>query len=812
MTPAVTSSPGYAIGPNNVTSLGDTPSHACQPAVVIGHPYIGRGGSEARVMWLIEALKQDFDLTLVTTGGWDLEALNDHYGTQVSRVDCRLRVAPVPFLAHSFSAAALRSSCYQRFARRIAGEYAVRISAYNLTDWGMPAIHFIADFSWDKTLRERLHPPSPGLIYRDTILRKAYLLLASAFETPSGRDVLREDLVIANSRWSAALLKQDFGVANTPVIYPSVGSLFPDVPWGEKEMAFAMIGRIVPEKQIECAIAILNAVRQHGHDIRLHLCGHNNHDLYGRHISTLCTQHASWIIQEGSVSGKRKADILARCQFGIQTCTTEAFGISVAEMVRAGAIVFAPNNGGQTEIINSPDLLFSDADDAVRKICSVLTSTETQTAQRAHLANCVDVFSADRFITSAHELVVSTLNEPRFFVNPRSRLRLAIGHPHIGRGGSESTVMWLIEALKINFDITVVTTGGWDLAALNEYYGTHVENCDVTTRIAPVPLLPKTRSAAALRGACFQSFARKIAAEYDLCISAYSPTDWGLPAVHFIADFSWHSELRRRLHPLSPGFIYRNSPLRWAYLKIASAFGEPSGRDVLKDDILIANSNWSAALLRQICGANCTAVVYPPVWGEFPSISWDEKELAFVMIGRIAPEKRIEWTIEILSAVRQRGYPVRLHLCGPVQNDLYGRKITRLCNYHAHWIVMEGFVSGSRKAQVLSHCRYGIQTCAAEAFGISVAEMVKAGGIVFAPDNGGQIEVLQSPDLLFADTNDAVDKICAVLSSAERQRTLLAHLAICAEIFSADKFKRESLAAIEATLFTTPAHNSLATC
>jgi hypothetical protein len=125
---------------------------------------------------------------------------------------------------------------------------------------------------------------------------------------------------------------------------------------------------------------------------------------------------------------------------------------------------------------------------------------------------------------------------------------------------------------------------------------------------------------------------------------------------------------------------------------------------------------------------------------------------------------------------------------------------------------MEGFVSGSRKAQVLSHCRYGIQTCAAEAFGISVAEMVKAGGIVFAPDNGGQIEVLQSPDLLFADTNDAVDKICAVLSSAERQRTLLAHLAICAEIFSADKFKRESLAAIEATLFTTPAHNSLATC
>ena len=54
---------------------------------------------------------------------------------------------------------------------------------------------------------------------------------------------------------------------------------------------------------------------------------------------------------------------------------TEAFGISVAEMVKAGAIVFAPNNGGQTEVINSPDLLFSGADDAVRKICSLFKLT-----------------------------------------------------------------------------------------------------------------------------------------------------------------------------------------------------------------------------------------------------------------------------------------------------------------------------------------------------------------------------------------------------------------------------------------------------
>ena len=291
-------------------------------------------------------------------------------------------------------------------------------------------------------------------------------------------------------------------------------------------------------------------------------------------------------------------------------------------------------------------------------------------------------------------------------------------------------------------------------------------------------------------------------------ISAYSPTDWGLPAIHFIADFSWHSELRKRLHPSPPGYIYRNSPLRWAYLKTASAFRRPSGRDVLKDDILIANSSWSASLLKENCGTSCSTVVYPPVLENFPFVSWDNKELSFVMIGRIAPEKRIEWAIEILDAVRQRGYPVRLHLCGPIQSDLYGRKIIRLCNHRTHWIFLEGIVSGTRKVQILSHCRYGIQTCAAEAFGISVAEMIKAGSIVFAPNNGGQTEILQSPDLLFTDTNDAVDKVCAVLSSSKKQRTLLAHLVTCAETFGADKFKQQSLSAIESALLTTSAgHN-----
>ncbi len=768
--------------------------------VVIGHPRMGRGGSEARVMWLIEALKNDYDVTVITTGGWDLAELNSFYGTQVREDEVVVRIAPVPWLLRNLNVAALRGACYQRCARQIAKEYDLRISAYNLTDWGLPAVHFIADFSWYRKIRDRLHPPSPGFIYRDSLLRKAYLRIASAYGSPSGRDVLRDDLLIANSKWTADLMKQFLGVECAGVVYPSVWSEFPIVRWEQKEQAFVMIGRIAPEKQVERAIAILQMVRKRGYSIRLHLCGHIDDDHYGREITQLCLERADWIILEGRVSGAKKAQILAGCRYGIQACGAESFGIAVAEMVKAGAIVFAPDDGGQTEVFNHPDLLFTGVETAVEKICSVLSNPEKQEVLCAHLTHRAAMFGAERFMEAARAQVARVPGNTGLANTSGQRTTVIIGHPQLGFGGSESTVMWLVEALKLDCDVTIMTTGGWDLAALNAFYGTKVREDEVKVRIAPIPLLAHRLSAAALRGACYQRFARQIAGEYDVRISAYNPTDWGVPAVHFIADFSWHRDIRERLHPLSLGFIYRDSILRKTYLAIAAAYGKPSDRDLLQEDLVIANSRWTASILRQFCGVENAAVVYPPVWTEFPIVPWERKEPSFVMIGRIVPAKQVERAIAILEAVRRRGHVIRLHLCGRIANDLYGRRIRRLCDEHSEWITVEGQVSGIRKAEILAQCRFGIQTTSAESFGIAVAEMVKAGAIVFAPSDGGTAETLQHPAILFADVHEAVEKILAVLETPLLQSALRVHLMEQAQLFSAQIFMREARICIAGTL------------
>jgi glycosyltransferase involved in cell wall biosynthesis len=350
--------------------------------------------------------------------------------------------------------------------------------------------------------------------------------------------------------------------------------------------------------------------------------------------------------------------------------------------------------------------------------------------------------------------------------------------------------MWMIEALKPDHDVTVMTTGGWDLAQLNSFYGTQVEGDQVRVRIAPIPRVARRFNAAALRGACCQRFARQIAGEYDLRISAYNPLDWGLPAIHLIADFSWAFEIRKALEAPSPGYIYCDSILRRIYLGIARRYEEPSGRDPVRDDVVVANSKWSADLIRRHFAVDCPAVVYPPVWGEFPTVPWEQKENAFVMIGRIAPEKRIEQAIAILNAVRQRGHAIRLHLCGHIGDDPYSRQIADLCEANRDWIIREGRVSGQRKSEILSQCRFGIQPREAEPFGISVAEMAKAGSIVFATAQGGQTEILQHPDLLFSNHDEAVQKISVVLENKELQASLRGHLIDNSRRFTSRAFAR----------------------
>lgn len=66
-------------------------------------------------------------------------------------------------------------------------------------------------------------------------------------------------------------------------------------------------------------------------------------------------------------------------------------------MVKTGCMVFVPKEGGQTEIVNHPLLVYNSNEDAVKKTDTVLRQPGLQVSLRDHLSKQGQRFSADQF-------------------------------------------------------------------------------------------------------------------------------------------------------------------------------------------------------------------------------------------------------------------------------------------------------------------------------------------------------------------------------------------------------------------------------
>ena len=90
--------------------------------ILIVHPGLGAGGSEARALVLIEALAADHAVTLLTGAVPEWQRLNAAYDTAIDPGCLTLAVAPMPArLRAADGGDALRGAFVDRAARRMAG-------------------------------------------------------------------------------------------------------------------------------------------------------------------------------------------------------------------------------------------------------------------------------------------------------------------------------------------------------------------------------------------------------------------------------------------------------------------------------------------------------------------------------------------------------------------------------------------------------------------------------------------------------------------------------------------------------------------
>ena len=360
-------------------------------------------------------------------------------------------------------------------------------------------------------------------------------------------------------------------------------------------------------------------------------------------------------------------------------------------------------------------------------------------------------------------------------ISDNQRKKIAIFYYAFFGGGAESVALWMLEALKHKYELTLFTTANLDLQTLNLMYGTQLANSSIKIKyFVPALLKPLSDFLMAnnsnLRKTLIHLLIRYFKVchrEYDLVVSAYNAMDFGRQGIQYI---HWVKVIEGN-----------------AFHHKISNFSE----EHLTNNISVANSHTVAEAAKQTYGVDCL-VIYPPVTVDIPQVPWKEKENAFICSGRLTQAKQPDKVIQVLSQVRAQGFDLKLYLTGGgggVYARQYKNFVKRMVEENSDWVTLYENLQYKDYLKVLAKCKYGIHF-KAEPFGISVAEMVKAGAITFVRSKGGQIEIVgeQNDDLLFANESEAVSKIVSVLKYSNKQNRLLKSLEKRKKIFSTDRF------------------------
>jgi glycosyltransferase involved in cell wall biosynthesis len=349
----------------------------------------------------------------------------------------------------------------------------------------------------------------------------------------------------------------------------------------------------------------------------------------------------------------------------------------------------------------------------------------------------------------------------------------------------------------------VLTWEPIDLDGINRHCGTRLRREDfVAHRVSTLMARLTPRAGFSLwKHNQLSRIARRIGAQCDVIIGANGEADLGPRAVQYI-HFPRYEDPRLRGGRVArdPGAFkwYHRSPYVMRLYFRVCAVGSGYSMERMRRSLTLVNSDWTGTYYRNVHGV-AAMTLYPPVTNDFPRVDWAAREMGFICVGRISPEKRIELMADVLCEVRRRGHDVRLRIAGVRDcNDEYFDVVRSLLDRHADWITLHLDLPRPALAQLVAAQRYGIHGMKGEHFGMAVGEMVNAGCIVFTPNDGGQVEIIGDyPDLVYGTREEAVNKIDALLRDPARQEAARAHLAQRRKKFSTDAFVAGIRAVVE---------------
>jgi glycosyltransferase involved in cell wall biosynthesis len=345
-------------------------------------------------------------------------------------------------------------------------------------------------------------------------------------------------------------------------------------------------------------------------------------------------------------------------------------------------------------------------------------------------------------------------------------------------GGADAVCVHACAALAAAHDVTLFTVSRADPASVAAQF-----DVDLDVRVAAPPAAdavaeafaaatPHVGPQLAARSVLLRAFFRRRAGDYDAAVSTANELSLPLPSVQYVHFPQFHLDRTaaadagrlnaawsRLAAPDPVGDTGAGASTREAD---APARGDGGGGPAVQ---YLANSAWTAGVFEEIYGRR-PAVCHPPV-DPIDGQPWADRDDRVVVLGRIAPDKRTLDAIRVVDALRDRGHDVDCTVVGsaPAAYRDYVADVTAAASRRPY-VTVETDASRARVEELLGGSRYGLNAKPGEHFGMAVAEYVAAGMLAFAPDDGGQVDVLGGDDRkLFDGPAEAADLLAAAIET-----------------------------------------------
>ena len=394
---------------------------------------------------------------------------------------------------------------------------------------------------------------------------------------------------------------------------------------------------------------------------------------------------------------------------------------------------------------------------------------------------------------------------------PPSNTKVLLYHTSFSStlGGSEYIpLLFIAELQRAGCGVTLALNWKSDLARAAELY-----NIDIDIRkLTVVQVKPKNRTLCKLDAILPFYTTRqlqKLAKQADICISAANMIDFGKPAHHIVylmRLFGDNAFNRFVMHekPLSGLPLFKQKVRTFvAETFLRPLLGMRSTRKILADqrEHIYVPSRYVADTMLKFYGPfNCTVFYPPTVFDSAPGAGIRRDPLRVIALGRIQKEKKILEIIDIVERARKEsGLDISLHLAGPVTPDEYGERVRRIAGDNP-WIRLLGPIYNQDKADFLGSGEYAVHARRDEEFGISVTEYLKAGLITIVPDEGGSMEIVDSPGLTYHTNEEAARILARLLQDEAFRAEQLAHCTERAKLFTNSAYMENQTRILNAIL------------